>query len=160
MNTKKNHYETLGLSEGASADEVRKAFRRLARKHHPDVNPGDKGAEAKFKEINEAHEVLSDPKKREEYDAIRKGVFTGGFGEAPFHWTAAGGPGAGRGRPRARPGPGAFGGFPRHGEGDRPGDPLPAAEVLSRLPGDRAVGQERVPGLRRPGPDRVRGADP
>ena len=95
MDPKKNHYETLGLSEGASADEVRKAFRRLARKHHPDVNPGDKGAEAKFKEINEAHEVLSDPKKRREYDAIRKGVFTGGFGEGPFHWTTGEGPWSG-----------------------------------------------------------------
>lgn len=95
MDPKKNHYETLGLSEGASADEVRKAFRRLARKHHPDVNPGDKGAEAKFKEINEAHEVLSDPKKRQEYDAIRKGVFTGGFGEGPFHWTTGEGPWSG-----------------------------------------------------------------
>lgn len=80
MDPKKNHYETLGLPEGASADEVRKAFRRLARKYHPDVNPGDKGAEAKFKEINEAHEVLSDPKKRQEYDAFRSGVFTGGGG--------------------------------------------------------------------------------
>ena len=51
MDPKKNYYETLGLSEKASADEIRKAFRKLARKYHPDVNPGDKGAEAKFKEI-------------------------------------------------------------------------------------------------------------
>lgn len=91
MDPKKNYYETLGLSEGASADEIRKAFRKLARKYHPDVNPGDKGAEAKFKEINEAHEVLRDPKKRQEYDAIRSGVFAGGGGSGPFRWT--GGPG-------------------------------------------------------------------
>jgi molecular chaperone DnaJ len=84
MDPKKNYYEALGLPEGASGEDVRKAFRRLARKFHPDVNPGDKAAEARFKEINEAHEVLRDPKKRQEYDAIRKGVFAGGAGEGPF----------------------------------------------------------------------------
>lgn len=87
MDPKKNYYQTLGLPEGASADEVRKAFRRLARKYHPDVNPGDKEAEAKFKEINEAHEVLRDPKKRQEYDAFRSGAFTGGPGSGPFRRT-------------------------------------------------------------------------
>lgn len=66
----KDYYATLGVKKGASADEIRKAFRKLARKHHPDVNPGDKKAEEKFKEISEANDVLSDPKKRKIYDQI------------------------------------------------------------------------------------------
>ncbi len=78
MDPKKNYYEILGVPEGATAEEIRKAFRRMAKKHHPDVNAGDKSAEARFKEVNEANEVLSDKKKREEYDALRKGAFTGG----------------------------------------------------------------------------------
>ena len=63
-----NYYQTLGIKRDASDKEVKQAFRRLARKYHPDVNPGDKAAEAKFKEVNEAYEVLSDPEKRRKYD--------------------------------------------------------------------------------------------
>src|SRR5437764_2729334 len=66
----KDYYKILNVSRGASADEIKKAFRKLARKHHPDVNPGDKKAEVKFKEINEAYEVLSDPDKRSKYDTL------------------------------------------------------------------------------------------
>jgi len=66
----KDYYKILGVARGASADDIKKAFRKLARKHHPDVNPGDKKAEAKFKEINEAYEVLSDPDKRHKYDTL------------------------------------------------------------------------------------------
>lgn len=66
----KDYYKILGVARGASADDIKKAFRKLARKHHPDVNPGDKKAEAKFKEINEAYEVLSDPDKRSKYDTL------------------------------------------------------------------------------------------
>jgi molecular chaperone DnaJ len=101
MDPKKNYYEILGVPETAGAEEVRKAFRRLAKKFHPDMNPGDKGAETKFKEINEAHEVLSDGKKRKEYDAIRKGVFTGGFGRggASQEWPGGFGRGDVFGRP-------------------------------------------------------------
>src|SRR6516165_3905590 len=68
--TNKDYYAALGVKKSASADDIKKAFRKLARKHHPDVNPGDKGAEEKFKTISEAHEVLSDPKKRKIYDQL------------------------------------------------------------------------------------------
>src|SRR5512143_2292421 len=92
MDPGKNYYELLGVPEDASGEDIRKAFRRLAKKHHPDVNPGSKSAETKFKEINEAHEVLSDEKKRAEYDAVRKGAYAG--------WGGAGGAGGfGRGGP-------------------------------------------------------------
>ena len=64
----KDYYSILGVSRNASEKEIKQTFRRLARKHHPDVNPGDKSAEAKFKEISEAYEVLSDKEKRQKYD--------------------------------------------------------------------------------------------
>ena len=66
----KDYYATLGVGKGATEKEIKQAFRKLARKHHPDVNPGDKAAEAKFKEINEAYEVLGDPAKRKKYDEL------------------------------------------------------------------------------------------
>src|SRR4030065_243051 len=92
MDPRKNYYEVLGVSENATGDEIRTEFRRLAKKTRPDVTPGDKAAESRFKEINEANGVLSDRKKREEYDAGRKGVFTGGFREGgPFHWAGGSG---------------------------------------------------------------------
>ncbi len=64
----KDYYKTLGVKREATEQEIKQAYRRLARKHHPDVNPGDKNAEARFKEINEAYEVLSDKEKRQKYD--------------------------------------------------------------------------------------------
>ncbi len=64
----KDYYKVLGVNKNASESEIRSAFRRLARKHHPDVNPGDESASSRFKEINEAYEVLSDPEKRQKYD--------------------------------------------------------------------------------------------
>jgi molecular chaperone DnaJ len=64
----KDYYEILGLEKGAGADEIKRAYRKLARKYHPDLNPGDRSSEERFKEINEAYAVLSDPKKKDEYD--------------------------------------------------------------------------------------------
>jgi len=85
MDPRKNYYEILGVPESASTEEIRKAFRRMAKKHHPDVNQGNKVSEARFKEANEANEVLSDKKKREEYDQVRRGAFAGGpFGGEAF----------------------------------------------------------------------------
>src|SRR6185295_11086078 len=66
----KDYYKTLGVSKSATQDEIKKAYRKLAVKYHPDKNPGDKKAEEKFKEVNEANEVLSDAEKRKKYDEL------------------------------------------------------------------------------------------
>ena len=66
----KDYYSTLGVAKTATEKEIKQAYRKLARKHHPDVNPGDKSAETRFKEINEAYEVLGDPDKRKKYDEL------------------------------------------------------------------------------------------
>jgi len=91
MATKRDYYEVLGVSKNASDDEIKKAYRKLAVKYHPDKNPGNKEAEAKFKEINEAHDVLSDKQKRARYDQFghagvggAAGGAYGGFGSNPF----------------------------------------------------------------------------
>lgn len=67
----KDFYKTLGVSKDATSEEIKKAYRKLARQHHPDKNPGDEAAEQRFKDISEAHSVLSDPEDRQQYDAIR-----------------------------------------------------------------------------------------
>ncbi|OGO29276.1 MAG: hypothetical protein A2Z16_17085 [Chloroflexi bacterium RBG_16_54_18] len=95
----KDYYKILGVEKSADKDELKKAYRKLARKHHPDVNPGDKASEEKFKEINEAYEVLSDPVKRKKYDQFgaqwQQYSHTGGRPE-DFDWTQwRAGPGGG-----------------------------------------------------------------
>ena len=90
MASKRDYYEVLGVGKNASDDEIKKAYRKLAVKYHPDKNPGDKEAEAKFKEINEAHDVLADKQKRARYDQFgHAGV--GGAGGNPFSGGGAAG---------------------------------------------------------------------
>src|SRR5271166_5021870 len=120
----KDYYGLLGVKKTASADDIRKAFRKLARKYHPDVNPGDKKAEEKFKEISEANDVLSDDKKRKIYDQV--GFYSdnidpaaaeayakgGGFGAGGFGGPP---PGAGGARTTTQEVPFDFSGFDFNG---------------------------------------------
>ena len=78
----KDYYATLGVQKGASEADVKKSYRKLAQKYHPDANPGDTAAEEKFKEVSHAYDVLSDPKTRKEYDDFREMLASGlgGFG--------------------------------------------------------------------------------
>src|SRR6202161_2240762 len=129
MASRPDYYKTLGVDKKATPEEIKKAYRKLARQYHPDTNPDDKQAEERFKEISQANDVLGDPDKRKQYDS-GSGAFAsgggpgggfGGFGNFDFDASsmgdilsnlfgggASGGPGGGRGaRQRARPARGA-----------------------------------------------------
>ena len=108
----KDYYAALGVKKTASTEDIRKAFRKLARKYHPDVNPGDKSAEEKFKQISEANDVLSDPKKRKIYDQV--GFYSDNIDPATAEAYARGGGAggfAGQGAGRGQGVPFDFGGF-------------------------------------------------
>ena len=177
----KDYYKVLGVSKNASKDEIKKAYRKLAQKYHPDANEGDRNAESRFKEISEAHAILSNDEKRKEYDQMRSFVEAGGqrfYGFGPDH--------AGGGNVRVNigdlndllgdDGSGLFddllGGFGFRGRGPRKGQDL---ETEVRLSFDQAVngttvtlpqgtrvnipagigdgGRVRVPGKGSPGPN-------
>ena len=145
-----DYYQTLGVERAASADEIRKAYRKLARKHHPDLNPGDKSAEDRFKKVQEAYDILSEPKKKEMYDQFgfysENGMPAGGAG-------GPGGPGAGpnmgfggfdfsdftrsagSGSPRGRP----------SGSGAGPGDSANFQDIFSQWFGRQHEPQETAP---------------
>src|SRR2546426_2764058 len=130
MAATKDYYQVLGVPETATVDEIKRAFRRLAKQHHPDRNPGKPQAAERFKEINEAHDVLSDPAKRKQYDQLRKyGAFAGAgrYGGA--------GRGAGRGGGGGPGGPG--GGVGLSGLGSVGG----AGGLVSSIFGERGGGR-------------------
>src|SRR5579864_500355 len=120
-----DYYQTLGVGREAAEDEIRKAYRKLARKHHPDLNPGDKAAEDRFKKVQEAYDILSDSKKKQMYDQFgfysengapgagpggaQQGPHFGGFDFSEAFTRGTAGSGAGRGRPSAAEAGGAAG---------------------------------------------------
>ncbi|HEX8708178.1 MAG TPA: molecular chaperone DnaJ [Pyrinomonadaceae bacterium] len=145
---KEDYYKVLGVKRDAKPDEIKKAYRRLARKYHPDVNPGDKSAEERFKLITEAHDVLSDEKKRKVYD--RFGQYSDNLADAAARGAAA--PGAGRS---------GAGGFDFEGfdwgsaSNTSTGSGSSFRDIFADLFGGSGSRQEREP----PRPQPVRGAD-
>ena len=88
---KRDYYEVLGVGKTASDDEIKSAFRRMAKQYHPDLHPNDKEAEAKFKEVNEAYEVLSNADKRAKYDQFGHAAFDPSAGGGYSSWSGFGG---------------------------------------------------------------------
>jgi molecular chaperone DnaJ len=144
----KDFYAILGVPQDADEAAIKKAYRKLARKHHPDKNPGDSAAEQKFKDIGEANSVLSDPKQRQEYDAIRQmarggarftaggpGAGTGGFEDVFSHF------GGGGGGTRVRFDTGGYGGFPGGGYGAGGAGGADINDLLSQMFGGGAGGR-------------------
>src|SRR5581483_8613832 len=121
MADRPDYYKILGVGKNASEEEIKKAYRKLARQHHPDRNPGDKSAEEKFKQISQAHDVLSDPEKRKQYDrgtgpfgfatgaGFDPSSFTGGFSDILSNLFGGAAGGAAGGRPRGGRGGGQAG---------------------------------------------------
>src|SRR6476620_1953679 len=134
-----DYYETLAVKRDASVDDIRKAYRKLARKHHPDLNPGDKSSEDRFKKVQEAYDVLSDPKKKQMYDQV-------GF------YSENGAPGGG---PAPGSGPNmGFGGFDfsdfvrsggRPGEAPPDTDPSSFQDIFSQWFGGRSQDGQQAP---------------
>jgi molecular chaperone DnaJ len=124
---KRDFYEILGVPRGASTTDIKKAYRKLARKYHPDVNPGDKSSEEKFKEISEANEILSDAEKRKKYDALGHAAFDGSGGGPGWQDFArgAGAEGGGRGFDFTD----LFGDLLGRGAGGRAGGPRQGADL-------------------------------
>ena len=153
----KDYYGTLGVKKTATADEIRKAFRKLARKYHPDVNPGDKKAEEKFKEISEANDVLSDEKKRKIYDQL--GFYSDNIDPAAAEAAARGGYGGGGFRRAAACGRGGqevpfdFGGFDFSGfQGRSRAAQQETAAALAGASATCSAGCSTAVGGRRAGP--------
>ena len=113
---KKDYYEVLGLKKGATDAEIKKAYRQMAKKYHPDLNPDDPEAEAKFKEVNEANDVLSDPEKKARYDQ---------FGFAGVDPSYGAGQGTGGG--------GGFGGFGGFTGGFSGGDGIDLGDIFDNI---------------------------
>lgn len=135
-----DYYSTLGISKNASEDEIKKAYRKLARKYHPDVNPDDKDAHKKFQQINEAHEVLSDPEKRKKYDQYGKDWKHADQFEKARQQQSGGFGGAG--------GFGGFGGSGFEGYTYSSGDEGAFSDFFESLFGRRSGGRRRTSGFR------------
>ena len=135
MAAQRDYYQTLGVAETATTDEIKKAFRRLAKQHHPDRNPNNPQAAERFKEISEAHDVLSDSDKRKRYDQLRRYGAFAGPGASPFNQRGA----------RRAPGPQGTGGGPGDSGDFDISDLGGLGDLFSSIFGRRGTGRETEP---------------